>query len=67
MCEFTLSYLKYFGNKQTIGLLYSAIFLKTLHLTPDLAKYNEIPLNYISIFLIYSISLLAAFHAILNL
>ena len=38
-----------------------------LHLTPVLAKYDEIPLNVISIFLISSITFLAAFHARLDL
>ena len=50
-----------FGNEQTIRL-----FFNSLHLTPDLAKYEEIPLN-VSIFLISDITLLAAFHAILDL
>ena len=56
-----------FGNEQTIWLLYSAIFCKSLNMTPDLAKYDEIPLNVIRIFLISVISLLVAFHARLDL
>ena len=56
-----------FGNKKTISLLYSAIFFNFLHLTPDLAKYDKIPLNVIRIFLISGITLLAAFHARLEL
>ena len=47
--------------------MYSAIFLNSLHLNPYLAKYDEIPLNSISIFLISGISLFDAFHARLGL
>ena len=50
-----------------IRLLYSAIFFNFLHLTPDYAKYDEIALNVIRIFLISGITLLAAFHARLDL
>ena len=56
-----------FGNEKTIRLLYFAIFYNFLYLTLDLAKYDKIPLNVISIFLISGISLLAAFHARLEL
>ena len=56
-----------FANEQIIRLWYSAIFFNSLHLTQDLAKYDEIPLNVISILFISGILLLATLHARLDL
>ena len=66
MSEFTSSYFKYFWKANNKVILLCNIF-NSLHLTPDLAKYDKIPFNVISIFLIYGISLLADFYAVLEL
>ena len=66
MSEFTSSYFKYFWKANNKIIVLCNMF-NSLLLTPDLAKYDKIPFNVISIFLISGISLLAAFHAILEL